>query len=231
MALKKFLFGSVLLFFVTSGQAQFGINVKYSSNNVNDWSRITRQESDGPIFENHLEFALDYWFKPGEYRAEYMIEGTFASHTTTLGSRSYTLDIFGLGVKSNLYIFDFRGDCDCPTFKKEGKLFKKGFFLQWNANAGFWKKNASFFNEGHNNIAFDMGAGAGIDIGLSDLITITPFVTYQYFPWLTWEQFSINHGIRDDQNLNAKITASMLKFGIRLGLRADFLREQRILRR
>lgn len=231
MALKKLLFATVLLGITVHVQAQFGINVKYSSNDFNSWSGITRVASGGPIFENHLEFSLDYWFKPGEYRAEYMIEGTYGSSKTTLGSREYSLNMYGFGVKSNLYIFDFKGDCDCPTFKKEGDFFKKGFFLQWSANAAYWQKEVNIFSEGDNNVAIDFGAGLGIDIGVSDLLTISPIISYHYYPWVTWEQFGLRHGVGGLDNLNAKINVSMLKFGVRIGLRPDFLKEQRVLRR
>jgi len=232
MALKKILFGSILLLVVHHAEAQFGVNVRYSTNNFNNWSGITRTASGGPIFENHLELGLDYWFKPNEYRAEYLIELSYGNQTTTLlGDREYSLDMYTFGVKSNLYILDFRGDCDCPTFKKEGNFLKKGFFLQWSAHAGYWQKAVNIFNETDTNLAIDIGGGIGIDIGVSDLLTITPVLSYQYFPWLTWEQFGLRHGIGGLDNLNAKINADMIKFGIRVGLRPDFLKEQRVLRR
>ena len=232
MTMKKLIFSTILLCIVYTSQAQFGVNVRYSSNNFSAWSGITQAASGGPIFENHLEFALDYWFKPGEYRAEYLLEAAFSDQTTTLlGDREYSLTTYTLGVKSNLYIFDFKGDCDCPTFSKQGGFFKKSFFLQWNANIGYWQKEVNLFGESNNNLAVDIGGGLGFDIGISDLLTITPTLTYQYFPWLTWEQFGLRHQIGGIENLNAKITATMVKFGVRIGLRPDFIREQRILRR
>jgi len=210
---------------------QFGLNVRYSTNDFNDWSGITTAASGGPIWESNLEFALDYWFKPSEYRAEYYLEGSYANTKTTFGNRVYQLNSYGFGVKSNIYILDFKGDCDCPTFKKEGGLFKKGFFLQWNAHGAYWNKQAEFLGDSDTNIAFDLGAGAGIDIGISDLLTITPYATWQYYPWLTWEQFGLRHGIGGIENLNAKTTVTMIKFGVRIGFRPDFLKEQRVLRR
>lgn len=231
MVFKNIFYSLLFLVISQSLAAQIGVVARYSSNNFNSWSGITTAASGGPIWENHLEFAIDYWFRPGEYRAEYLIELSYMSKTTTLGNREYSLDSYGFGVKSNLYIFDFLGDCDCPTFKKEGGFFKKGFFLQWNSHVAYWQKDVNLFTEADPNIAIDIGGGAGIDIGISDLLTITPVITYQYYPWVTWEQFGLRHQIGGLDNFNSKINASMLKVGVRVGFRPDFLKEQRVLRR
>ena len=231
MVFKKYFYTALFLILTQCIFGQIGVITRYSSNNFNDWSGITRAASGGPIWENHLEFGVDYWFKPGEYRAEYMVELSYINKTTTLDTREYSLTGYVFGVKSNLYIFDFLGDCDCPTFKKQGGLFKKGFFLQWNAHAGYWHKDVNIFTEGDPNMAIDVGLGAGIDIGISELLTISPVISYQYFPWLTWEQLGLRHGIGGIENLNAKINASMFKIGVRIGFRPDFLKEQRVLNR
>ena len=233
MVFKKIFFSVLFLILSHSLIGQIGVIARYSSNNFSDWSGVTRAVHNGPIWENHLEFGLDYWFKPGEYRAEYLIELSYLSKTTSYGNWDYNLSGYTFGVKSNLYIFDFLGDCDCPTFKKEGGFFKKGFFLQWNAHAGYWQKDIGRAMQtlADPNVAIDFGIGAGIDIGISELLTISPVITYQYFPWLTWEQFSLNHGIGGLENFNAKITAGMFKVGVRIGFRPDFLKEQRVLNR
>lgn len=236
MLIRKITLIIFLGIFLQQANAQWGLNLRYSSNDFTDWSDISTQVNGGPIFENHFEVGVDRWFKPGTMRAEYMLEASFGRASTSLTPPGfstagvYTNTMFGLGSKSNIYIFDFFGDCDCPTFTKQGTFFKKGFFLQWNAKVNYWLKDANFFVRGDNGVTVDVGGGIGIDIGISDLITISPVITYHYFPWITWRQYGLQHG-RTIQNLNDKITATMFKFGFRIGLRSDYMKEKRVLGR
>lgn len=236
MFIRNFILSLTFALSFAQLQAQWGLNLRYSSNDFTDWSTISKSVTGLTVFEDHLEFGLDYWFKPGEMRAEYMMEASFGKASTILSAPpggtdiKYTNTMIGLGSKSNVYIFDFFGDCDCPTFTKKGNLFKKGFFLQWNAKVHYWLKDASFFARGDNGMTVDVGGGLGIDIGLSDFLTISPVITYHYFPWITWRQFGLQHG-RTIDNLNDKITATMFKFGFRIGLRPDYMKEKRVLGR
>ncbi len=220
----------LLIFCLTTSYGQFGFNVRYALNDFNEWSETTTTFSGGPIWENNLEYAVDYWFRPGDIRMEYSVEGTFGFANTSLGTREYNLNSFGAGIKSNIYIFDFFSDCDCPTFVKDNDLFKKGFFVQWNANAALWSKREDELQADHNNLALDVGAGVGFDIGISELLTVTPYVTYHYYPNVNYDQFNELHGNLDTA-IDNQTAVTRLKLGIRIGFRQDYKKEQRILRR
>ncbi len=219
----------LLLIGANISYSQFGINIRYLSNDFNEWSDITTEFSGGPIWENNVELAVDYWFRPEEIRTEYYVEGTLGLASTSQGSRQYDLTTFGLGIRSHVYIFDFRGDCDCPTFTKEGGLFKKGFFLQYGVGTAFWLKNADP-DPDHNNLAIDLHAGAGFDIGVSDLLTVSPYVSYHYIPNVHYDGFIQSHDITDMEADN-RTSVTRFRVGVRIGFRPDFLQERRALYR
>jgi hypothetical protein len=81
----------------------------------------------------------------------------------------------GFQLKTNIYLFDFGGDCDCPTFGKQGPQLQKGFFLQLSPGYAFYHAEG-IFGQAQNNTGFTLGAGMGLDIGLSNLLTLTPIV-------------------------------------------------------
>jgi len=224
----------VFLFGLNINYGQFGINIRYLSNDFNEWSDLTREFSGGPLWDNNLEFAVDYWFRPNEIRTEYYIEANVGFANTdftnsSLGSRHNDLKSFGLGIRSHVYIFDFKGDCDCPTFKKEGGLFKKGFFLQYGVGAGLWNKTAES-GSNDNNVAVDLHLGAGIDIGISDLLTITPYASYHYLPNVNYTGLIESYDLTDiDGNNSTYVTR--FRVGLRIGFRPDFLQDRRAMYR
>jgi hypothetical protein len=144
------------------------------------FDNVAAAESDGIT-----EVGIDYWFKPFEERR---IEFT---PTLMAGFDSYGLDQMGvdyLGLsfvpKTKIYPMDFEGDCDCPTFSKDGNFLTKGFFLE--LAPGVIYSTHRFINmddalgpivdESQSSVSWRLGVGAGVDIGVSDLITITPYV-------------------------------------------------------
>lgn len=93
----------------------------------------------------------------------------------------------GFYFNTNIYIFDFAGDCDCPVFSRDGNFFKKGFFLQISPGVNYhnyrYVENDGFPEPRvieDDNISYSLAAGAGIDIGLSEHITISPYFRARY---------------------------------------------------
>jgi len=217
--------------------AQFGVTVRYSMDNFDHWSTVTEAINGEELWTNHIEYAVDYWFKPGKRRAEYSLEGKFLRTSTDQISpggnqRKYNLSGFGIGVKGNYYILDFGSDCQCPTFSKEGNLVKKGLFLQLNGGLTYFRKEAEFFaNPKDNSVGLNVGFGVGLDIGVSDMLTITPVVNYVLYPLVSWDRYGLQHGILDQTNPNSTTKINMLQLGVRIGLHPDYLKEQRVLRR
>ena len=65
-----------------------------------------------------------------------------------------------------------------------------------------------------NKTAFKVGVGVGMDIGLSDLLTITPILSYYFTSQLPYYGYIIENGL----NTNPKL----LQATIRLGFRPDY---------
>ena len=134
-------------------------------------------------------------------------------------------NFLGLHLNTNFYIFEFKGDCNCPTFGKQGPDAKKGFFIQ--VAPGIDYVFNSFKNSEETKTASDLvpsiGLGIGIDFGLSNLITLTPVVkVHQYFG-VEWDGLNTNFKtngppISDELNKN---NITQLFAGIRIGLRLD----------
>jgi hypothetical protein len=131
--------------------------------------------------ENGWEVGLNYWFRLPQKRVEFMPTIYFAN-TEFTGDRDDGYQGFsevGVQFKVNVYPFDFGGDCDCPTFGKQGPQLQKGFFLQVSPGYALYMPEDSFV-EYENKSGFTMGVAVGLDIGLSNLVTITPVAGIRY---------------------------------------------------
>ena len=135
--------------------------------------------------------GLDYWFRLKNQRVEfypqlsYLISGKekYNSSFDTNEAIEQSITMPALKMNVRFYPMDFKGDCNCPTFSKQGDTFQKGFFIF--ASAGYnllQKTSKSSLIDGTETVSqslFSYGIGAGIDIGLSDFVTISPFVSYE----------------------------------------------------
>jgi hypothetical protein len=123
---------------------------------------------------------------------------------------------------------DFEGDCDCPTFSKDGTLVSKGFhFIAYtgvNRHDVETEFNTPFSDPADNfdtqSYTFKAGLGAGLDIGLTELITISPHI-------LVSRNFGVN-AINDASDLmvgeseNISSSLNQVNFGLRLIFRPDY---------
>ncbi|GLR16303.1 hypothetical protein GCM10007940_09180 [Portibacter lacus] len=204
---------------------QIGLQFRYSSLNVEEWTDATK-EAD--LFKNNFDFGIDYWLRLKEYRVEFNPE-LYTSRASTEGnSANYKSEVYGLSTNTNFYIFDFIGDCNCPTFSKDGNFFTKGFFISATPMVEYHTKKAESVDDGPelkvNNTYFAGAIGAGVDIGLTDLITITPYIRYKLTPNVSWDGLSQFEGMENVED--EKFLLKQLQFGVRLGFRPDYIREQ-----
>ena len=85
-------------------------------------------------------------------------------------------------------------DCDCPTFSREAGLLEKGFFVQIAPGLSYFDgkvEEAAIISE-DNGLNFKLGLGIGLEIGLSDYITISPIIKYNRYFNVKWE------GLKED---------------------------------
>jgi hypothetical protein len=170
------LFTFLLLLCSVTGFAQLAVS---TSANFHQ----TRWDINDESVENFLdwkvgnEVAVGYWFRLPEKRVEFLPTVYFASSSTddnVVDRTQIQLREYGFEFKVNVYPFDFGGDCDCPTFGKQGPQLEKGFYIQLSPGYAVYDLNGEGFEFGSGN-GITYGGGIGLDIGLSNLLTITPY--------------------------------------------------------
>ncbi|MEL6356496.1 MAG: hypothetical protein AAFQ37_06125 [Bacteroidota bacterium] len=212
--------------------AQFGISGFYNTS-LDDFTSITYP--DGGSLTNGYEVSADYWFRLKNKRIEFLPTVSFGRYENSIAvpplvseesvNVDFTFNEFGFQFKTNFYLLDFGTDCDCPTFGKQGPALHKGFFVQLAPGISLWegKSVASTFTDRvqkDRSTIPHLGIGLGLDFGFSNLVTVTPIVSYRYyFTELSWE------GQREPCDvcdlLPNENNVSTLQAGIRLGIRLD----------
>lgn len=234
--MKKLWITSILVvcYFIT--QAQFSISAKYGINSFPEWDEIVSSAALNPdeFIGNGIEFGFSYWFRLKNYRVEFMPEVSY-QNLIPLNNGDQGIEFnkqsYFLTFNTLIYTLDIEGDCNCPTWGKDGSFLQKGFFVGVNPGIGY---HAMTHTDGTsdpapsetvNKFAFRIGVSTGLDIGITKWITITPYATLNYTPGLTWDNFeNIVTGTKPG-DIPTKIT--QIQPGLRLTFRPDYLKEQR----
>ncbi len=220
----------LLLFVVTDATAQFGVRAKYNLNTFSEWDDYIDQNINGSadkIFPSNIEVGVDYWFRLKNHRIEFMPEVAMGLKTNSSisGESGVDFSYFAFNFNTQIYVFDLEGDCDCPTFSKQGPSLNKGFFFAISPGILYNKKeitvgpNGSAIGSNQTNLR--IGVGAGFDIGFSDLFTISPSIMYNLAPGLNFSSLSAAHAASADP-----ITSGLnqIQFQLRFGFRPDYVK-------
>lgn len=229
--MKKLIF---LLFFTTNisvAFAQFGIRATYSNATASGWEQAIEKYSGKTDFNfNSLGFGVDYWFRLKNQRIEFMPTLHYASSSTEISFqrdvsiRGFDIRTVGLQLNTHIYFLDFKGDCDCPTWSKSEPWVEKGLFLLVSPAIDYQLFDYSTMSNigetstvNSTDLNFNIGVGLGLDIGVSDLITITPYAGVRFHQKMDWEDFlaDIEDQIGTESNMR------QMYGGIRLGIRLD----------
>mgnify|MGYP001438261006 CR=1 FL=1 len=221
MASKFMLFPVFILFFMSnpvSSKAQFGVAAGWAEEEWTTWNhQISQNAGNSEIFYLRgpaVEF--NYWFRLKNYRVEFLPALRWHGSNDD-GEGKATAQTAGLLFHTQIYLLDMKGDCDCPTWSKKGNLFKKGFFIQLSPGVEFgnWRYQATASDPAvdvkANSIAYSVAGGIGLDIGISDLLTLSPQVGYRHYPGVIWPGL---FGEDVKQNTGQKYAA--IRLGIRL---------------
>lgn len=235
--LKKTTFSILtLLIFATISFAQIGINTGYNVNNAIDWKvkHFNNNEVIANFYTSGMSYGVDYWFRLKNYRVEFTPEINFS--TTSVENTfldinlKSTVSTFSFFANTNFYIFEFTGDCNCPTFSKPGLELEKGFFIRLSPGVTYFtgeltRQGTDLITEfeDNNSLSYNIGVGIGLDLGISDFITITPIITYRYYFKAKWENLpKIGTGIKEWIHPTETTDISQIYAGVRLGIRFDY---------
>ncbi len=228
----------MVLLFVGLGNvahAQFGIGGRYSVIQNGYWQEaFTTQGAD---YGDQLGgiYGL-YWFRLKQKRVEFLPEiGYYHSLNKNVGTGPPNSLRGGyLQFNTDLYFLDFGSDCNCPTFSKQNDLLKRGLFVEITPGIEFRSLDIDYIEQNKlatktfKNSVFRAYAGLGFDIGLSDLMTVTPTAGVTMIPGSAWD------GVEDFLSIDTSgINRSgrnrdiLWNVGLRLLLRPDYLRHRK----
>ena len=198
------------------GYSQLGGKVSYIFGQSKTLDEV-RLSQDG------ISATLEYGFRLKEKRLEFHPGIAYRTAWSDEDMYDGYFNSIDLDLNTSIYPFDFGGDCDCPTFSKEGNLVKKGFFIEITPGVGWQSLHRQTYISDpgapepitSSNLVFKLGAGIGLDIGLNEEWTLTPLGSWtKIFP-RDWEGLGIygEPGTLDDQ--------IYLSAGLRLAYKPD----------
>ncbi len=222
----------VMIMSCLSANAQFGIRISHNFNQAKNWDNFLSNEvgRNVTVFASSQSVTLDYWSRLPNHRVEFYPNISYHRATDDFSNlfvsgtfQTPKLEQIGVGILAHIYAFDFTGDCDCPTFSKQGGLIKKGFFFMGGVGADYARKSFGFGVLGDGNFDVKASVGIGLDIGVTDLLTITPFLQYQRYFDVSGHNFSEVFG----RTGNISSSINQFQVGLRLGLRPDYTKKRR----
>jgi len=207
----------ILLFIGTISQpikAQIGITGTYASMDAPNWqqSMFDSRRFDPSIdfgWDSSYKIGIDYaikilpetrlYIQPGIFYSSFNKEVTINDIGLLENLVNFQSDLFEFNLNTNIYLLDLEGDCDCPTWSKDGNVIKKGFFLQVSPGLTYSKTSISEIETidspttfSNSDVSPNLGLGFGLDIGISDFITITPLVKFKRHFNVEWELLNFN---------------------------------------
>jgi hypothetical protein len=219
--MKKLLLLPVFILMLQCAFAQFGITGGYRFNDAPDWQVTALDGRTLPALGDGYSIGLDYWFRLKNYRLEFLPEANFSTFEENSSAFNTNLNAFSFFANVNFYPLDFFGDCDCPTWSKQGDFFKKGFFVQVSPGVSYFRQEiqmGEIFND--NATAFSLGGGVGFDIGITDLVTFSPMAGVRYYFSSPWDGLADASAETELQTPHSTITQFFA--GARVGFRLDY---------
>lgn len=177
----------LLLLALSGSYAQVGASAHYVTDRSAARGLVTASDVPGTGWQ----VGVDYWFRLKQARIEFLPTLAYSSQSpSAVGGTDDATSTRGYHFyfNTNIYPFDLQGDCDCPTFSKQGPTFQKGFFVQLSPGMSYWdvEVDAGDQSTASADWAFSAGAAVGFDLGFSDVFTLTPMAGLRYYPSVAW---------------------------------------------
>lgn len=177
----------------TAAQAQFGIGGTFQSFESHYWESVFERREDAALQRSMPGVSGYYWFRLEDVRIEFLPE---AGYFRSVGSATSGLEANISAVSGQLhvdvYLLDLINDCDCPTFSKQGTFFQRGVFVEVTGGADLMQLDLDDQAGGGkvlevSEVVPRAGIGIGLDIGISDLVTITPVAFMHWHAQPEWD--------------------------------------------
>jgi hypothetical protein len=205
---------------------QFGLRLAYTSQSFPALTTVlSTGTGEQSVFPKGVEGGVNYWFRLKKRRIEFLPEFSYFHNA---GSRlenleEATISMAQFGFSTQIYALDLEGDCDCPTFSKQGPSLNKGLFFHFTPSAGrHWssvRQSATVGSPGKMSESagwvIRAGLGMGMDIGINDLLTLTPLVSYFFHSNMHWDGLAADGSTTTDQ-------PRQTQFALRVGFRPDY---------
>lgn len=226
-----------LVFIGQSVYGQIGIRTKYLKNGIDDdqTNFISKVGSIDDALSTGYGLGIDFWIRLKTKRVEFLpelgINYSQTSFETEITQYSLDYNYLYFNLNTRIYPMDFEGDCDCPTFSNQSTLIKKGFYFELSPGVGYYTSHydsslPTVSNpEGETSTAtvdafsYKIGVAVGLDIGLSNLLTINPYAMYNYH---FGREYDIPVGkLSTLIDSNSGNIMSQLELGLRFAIRFD----------
>lgn len=225
----RFLFPLLSLCFIsntTFAQLEGGLSGSYFTQNLPEWeTAVFGLRSNERLLKSGFGQQIDFKIAGFEnYRIQFHLNAGTNYATTSLENRTFKLRKNDISLSSKIFFLSLEADCDCPTFSREAGLLEKGLFAEFLTGASFFQgemtEQSTLISE-DNGVIFKIGLGFGVEIGITDLVTISPYFRYQRYFKAEWE------GLQEDLTTFDPTTTvegsnttpiNQLSAGIRLGI-------------
>lgn len=225
------LFLASLAFFLfsntTFAQLQGGLSGAYFVQTIPEWeTAVFGNRSNERLLESGFAQEVDLKIAGFEnYRIQFHLNAGTAFSKTSLESRSFELRQIDLSLSSKIFLLSLEADCDCPTFSRDAGLLEKGFYVEFIAGASSYNaKLSDVYEVNDKGFGLKLGLGMGIEIGINDQITVSPYVRYNRFLNNEWTGLQAGIADLDNSELNNGSDISpinQISGGIRLGISLD----------
>lgn len=215
----------ILFWLSNTAIAQIGIKTGYLSQQSSGFELV--QDQTGvvaePVIDPALSYSIDYWFRLNKFRIEFIPELNFSRfQVSLLDQPRLRTSQYSFFFNILLYPFDWNNDCDCPTFTKEGNFLSKGFYIYLSPGVSLLSEEALLPEiEGDSGIYGSFAAGAGIDFGIRNRLTLSPEIGLRYFSGYPRENLGTIADIKKGYTQDAN-NASLLQLVPALRIRFRF---------
>jgi hypothetical protein len=196
---------------------QLDITLQYQSPSYANWEESVQSRfgNEEQLIDYAIYGGMAYRLYPTDIRLGILPEIGYSygsGQAVDLSNTfNYSMSEVGIKVAAQLFPFDLYGDCNCPTFGRQNDFFQRAFYLKINAGAQYQRLQVQGMLEDAN-FAFIAGGGAGLNIALSQLLTLAPEINFHKVFNAKWDGFSELH---DRTVANDKSNGNLFNVGLR----------------